>query len=211
MKAKAVLFDFDGVIVESVGVKTEAFRELFANEPEHLPAILALHLANGGMSRFTKFEIIHRDILKRPLSAQRSRELGEGFSALVMQKVIACPYMPGALEFIQKHATRLPLFIASSTPQTELHEILLRRNLAGYFCETHGTPRGKPEIMQDLLIRYKLDLKDMPFIGDAINDYKAASEIGLPFYGFVPASGGHPFPPDVKIISDFTQLESVLF
>jgi beta-phosphoglucomutase-like phosphatase (HAD superfamily) len=60
MTVKAVLFDFDGVIVESVYVKTEAFRELFAGESEYLSEILAFHLANGGMSRYTKFEIIYR-------------------------------------------------------------------------------------------------------------------------------------------------------
>ncbi len=58
-KTKAIIFDFDGVILESMDVKTKAFALLFKDYPEHLPAVLALHQTHGGMSRFEKFEIIY--------------------------------------------------------------------------------------------------------------------------------------------------------
>lgn len=211
MTVKAILFDFDGVIVESVNVKTEAFRELFANEPERLPAILSFHLANGGMSRFTKFEIIYRDFLKRPLSVQRSEELGNRFSELVKEKVVTSPYVSGALEFVEKYAVSMPLFIASGTPHDELIEILFRRSLAGFFCEAHGTPRTKIEIIQDILERHNLHPAEMPFVGDAINDYKAAVQAGLPFYGRVPVGDANPFPPDISVFPDLTGLEHYIF
>jgi hypothetical protein len=65
---KAIIFDFDGVITESVGVKTEAFKKLFCKHPKHIGKIIKLHLSHGGLSRFVKFEMIYSDILKRPLS-----------------------------------------------------------------------------------------------------------------------------------------------
>ena len=43
-RVRAVVFDFDGVIIESGDIKTEAFLELFAAYPEHLPAIKRHHL-----------------------------------------------------------------------------------------------------------------------------------------------------------------------
>jgi phosphoglycolate phosphatase-like HAD superfamily hydrolase len=211
MTVKAILFDFDGVIAESVDVKTEAFRELFANEPEYLPAILSFHLANGGMSRFTKFEIIYRDFLHRPLSAQRSEELGNRFSELVKEKVVISPYVPGALEFIEKYALSMPLFIASGTPQNELIEIISRRGLSGFFCEAHGTPRTKTEIIQDILERHDMTPIEMSFIGDAMNDYKAAVQVGLPFYGRVSLGAVNPFPSDIPVFPDLTELEYYLF
>ena len=211
MTVKAILFDFDGVIAESVNVKTDAFRELFANEAEHLPAILSFHLVNGGMSRFTKFEIIYRDFLNRPLSAQKSEELGNRFSELVKEKVVTSPYVPGALEFIEKYAPSMPLFIASGTPHDELIEILSRRNLDGFFCEVHGTPRTKTEIIQDILERRHIAPAEMPFIGDAINDYKAAIQTGLPFYGRVPFGAVNPFPSDIPVFPDLIELEHYLF
>lgn len=210
MTIKAILFDFDGVIVDSVNVKTEAFRELFSNEKEHLQAILNFHLANGGMSRFVKFEIIYREILKKPLTQELSQELGEKFSKLVMQKVIACEYMPGALEFLQKYSKQIPLFIASGTPQDELHEITAKRDLTPYFKEIHGTPRSKPDIILDILKRYNIRTEEMPFIGDAINDYKAAVETKTPFYGYI-QNGNGGFPNDVYIVHSFQALEDKLF
>ncbi|MBX3036827.1 MAG: HAD family hydrolase [Anaerolineales bacterium] len=210
MTIKAILFDFDGVIVDSVNVKTEAFRELFSNEKEHLQTILNFHLANGGMSRFVKFEIIYREILKKPLTKEFSQELGERFSKLVMQKVIECEYMPGALEFLQKYSTQLPLFIASGTPQDELKTITAKRGLTNYFKEIHGTPRSKPKIIRDIVERHNIKTEEMPFIGDAINDYKAAIETNLPFYGYV-LQGNGGFSKDVTIIRSFQELESALF
>jgi HAD superfamily hydrolase (TIGR01549 family) len=210
MTIKAILLDFDGVIVDSVNVKTEAFRELFSNEKEYLQTIVNFHLANGGMSRFVKFEIIYRDILKKPLTKELLQELGERFSKLVMQKVIECNYMPGALEFLQTYSKQLPLFIASGTPQDELQEITTKRGLTPYFKEIHGTPRSKPDIIKDILKRYNIKTEEMPFIGDAINDYKAAIETNSPFYGYV-LQGNGGFPKDVTIIRSFQELESALF
>lgn len=210
MTIKAILFDFDGVIVDSINVKTEAFRELFSNEKEHLQTIINFHLANGGMSRFVKFEIIYREILKKPLTQELSQELGEKFSKLVMQKVIECDYMPGALEFLQTYSKQLPLFIASGTPQDELRIIIAKRDLTHYFTEIHGTPRSKPEIIRDILERHKLHPEEMPFIGDAINDYKAAIETQTPFYGYAQTSE-NGFPAYTKVVHSFQELESALF
>lgn len=210
MTVKAILFDFDGVIVDSVNIKTEAFRELFSDEKEHIQKIVDFHLANGGMSRFKKFEIIHRDILKKPFSGKQSKELGVQFSKLVEQKVKECSYMPGAFEFIQKYSRQIPLFVASGTPQDELQSITAQRGLTMYFKEIHGTPRSKPEIIRDILKRYDFNVAEMPFVGDSINDYKASVETRSPFYGYL-LEGTGSFPPDINVIHSFQEMEVELF
>jgi phosphoglycolate phosphatase-like HAD superfamily hydrolase len=133
--------------------------------------------------------------------------LGQRFSKLVLEKVVTCPYVPGALEFIEKYANVFPLFIASGTPEDELEEILERRKIKDYFRETHGTPKGKPQIITDILERYDLDPHTMPFVGDAMNDYLAAAQAGIPFYGRVPLDLVNPFPLEIKVFPDLTELE----
>ena len=59
-----IILDFDGVILESVSVKTEAFRTLFSFAPEYVEEIVKFHKDNGGMSRFDKFRYIFDHILK---------------------------------------------------------------------------------------------------------------------------------------------------
>jgi len=55
---KAIIFDFDGVILESVGVKKEAFRRLFQYYPEKVDEIVNYHMQQGGLSRYRKFQHI---------------------------------------------------------------------------------------------------------------------------------------------------------
>ena len=73
---KAVIFDFDGVIVESVDIKTEAFARLFENEgDEVVRQVVAHHLKNCGVSRFEKFRHIYQKMLNRELSDRKFKEL----------------------------------------------------------------------------------------------------------------------------------------
>ena len=67
---KAIIFDFDGVIIESADIKTEAFRALFENYPEHVEAIAGFHIENGGMSRFDKFRHIYKNIINEELNEE---------------------------------------------------------------------------------------------------------------------------------------------
>src|SRR3989304_1573816 len=55
---RAIIFDFDGVIVESVDIKTKAFARLFEHEGKVVvEKVVDYHLKNGGVSRFDKFRV----------------------------------------------------------------------------------------------------------------------------------------------------------
>ena len=50
-------FDFDGVIVDSVNIKTEAFAEIYKPYGQKIvDRVINHHISNGGMSRFKKFK-----------------------------------------------------------------------------------------------------------------------------------------------------------
>ena len=66
---KAILFDFDGVLLESAEVKTRAFVKIFEPiAPHRMTEVVAYHTAHMGISRYVKFRYIYEQILKRPLS-----------------------------------------------------------------------------------------------------------------------------------------------
>ncbi len=206
----AIFFDFDGVILESVDIKGEAFRDLFAHEESNLQQIVDLHYSQGGMSRYRKFEIIYNDILDRPLSKEQKEILGKRFAELVVQKVIACPFVSGAYEFLTEHYMENKLFIVSGTPDQELQDIVCRRDLDRYFIEIHGAPRNKTEIVLDILKRHNLSAPRVFFVGDAINDYDAAYQTGTCFIGRVPKNRENPFPDSTRIITDLTELSDAI-
>jgi phosphoglycolate phosphatase-like HAD superfamily hydrolase len=182
-RIRAVVFDFDGVILESADVKTDAFIELYA---EHGAAVTGRvrehHLANMGISRFKKFSWIAEHVLGAPIGEAESAALGEKFTDLVLAKVLAAPFVPGAEVALEALGRRgLPLFVASGTPQGELQLIVERRGLQTAFREVHGTPREKPDILHDLLGRLALAPDQLLFIGDGLSDYKAARATGVEF------------------------------
>lgn len=178
---KAIIFDFDGVILESADIKTVAFLELFSHRPDLQPAILRYHLDNLGLSRYDKFAWIYSELLDRPFTAEIREQMGRDFSALVLQKVMASPFVPGALEAIQTLYLKIPLFVASGTPQEELDLIVDRRDLKRYFKEIWGTPHKKPEIIRCILSNYGLAPHETLMVGDGASDYKAAVETNLHF------------------------------
>jgi phosphoglycolate phosphatase-like HAD superfamily hydrolase len=180
---RGIVFDFDGVILESADVKTEAFVELYAEHGEHVvERVRSHHLANMGVSRFKKFAWIAENVLGRPLSDADSAALGQRFSDLALAKVLAAPFVPGVEAALAACAARgLRMFVASGTPHDELHLIVNHRGLAGSFHEVHGAPREKPEIVGDVLGRHGLAAGEVLFIGDGITDYKAARQAGTEF------------------------------
>ena len=206
----AVLFDFDGVLIESMDVKTEAFRQLFSDYPKHVDAVVALHEAHGGISRYVKFEMIYRDVLRQPLSAELKAKLGRRFAEIVVDQVVACPMVEGAKEVLEALAPLLPLCVVSGTPQDELVEIIGRRGLADYFDAIQGSPRGKSEIIGELLRVNVWRAPRVLMIGDTIADFDAARDNGLSFVGRVATGVRSPFPTGTTAIADLTRLANAI-
>ena len=205
-----VIFDFDGIVLESADIKTDAFPELFAEHPAHQDAIRAYHLAHQGISRFKKFEWIYAELLRQPLDAATSQALGEGFSALVMEKILAAPFVPGARELLDLLKARgLPMVIVSGTPQGELDDITARRGLRHYFEAIVGSPTEKPVAVRALLERHRLAPQQAVFLGDGLSDHKAAVATGVHFVGRRTASAPGLWD-DIPLPSLFDDLKPLL-
>jgi phosphoglycolate phosphatase-like HAD superfamily hydrolase len=179
---RAVVFDFDGVVLESNDVKTNAFVELYAEHGTDVVArVREHHLQNLGISRFKKFAWIAEHVLRTTITEAESRSMGERFSALALAKVLEAPFVPGADSALAALSERYPLYVASGTPQDELDLIVARRGFAAWFREVHGAPREKPAILRDIMARNGLATHEVLFVGDGMSDYKAAKEVGVEF------------------------------
>ena len=102
MKYKAIIFDFDGVICDSVDVKTKAFASLYASHgPEIEQMVVNYHLAHGGISRFKKIQYFEETFLNKRISEKEIEEKANLFANLVKEKVINSNYLPGVFDFIK--------------------------------------------------------------------------------------------------------------
>lgn len=188
MRYQAVFFDFDGVILDSVNVKTDAFASMFRKYgPEVEKAVVDYHLAHGGVSRFEKFKYYYEKLLKKTINDKELDRLGCQFNELVLEKVLASPFIPGALETLKELKEKsIPAFVVSGTPDVELKSIVEKRKLSSYFLEVHGSPITKDIIITDILNRHELVAPECLFVGDAITDYEAAMICHMDFIGIVP-------------------------
>ena len=57
---KAIIFDFDGVIADTLQLKTDAFAELYSPFGDHIiKKVVSHHKMNLGVSRFEKIKFYH--------------------------------------------------------------------------------------------------------------------------------------------------------
>lgn len=203
MNWEAVFFDLDGVILDSVHVKTKAFAKMFRKYgPEVEKEVVEYHLSNGGISRFDKFRYYYKRILNKPISQKEIDELSDQFSQLAVEGVLASAFIHGAIESLEKLKNEnIPCYIVSATPHEEIHLIVREKELKGYFKEVHGSPRKKWEICREILNRKNYNPKNCLFIGDAMSDYEAAQKNGICFLGIVKVDEHSPFPNKTPISS----------
>jgi phosphoglycolate phosphatase-like HAD superfamily hydrolase len=201
---RAIISDFDGVILESNDLKTRAFEAVFAGFPEHAGAMMAYHHAHVSDSRFAKFRHFVTVCLGRSEDDPLVDQLAAAFSAEMLRQIDACPLVPGALPFLVRAHAALPVFLASVTPQDELDVILQRRGLAEYFTRVYGCPPwSKVAAVTDIVSAFG-GSEGVLFIGDSAGDQRAALEAGVEFLA---RDSGLPFDaPRPRAFPDLLQL-----
>ena len=167
------------------------------------------HLANGGVSRFEKFRLYHKEFLGIDLNEQEVEELAKKFSNLVLKKVINAPYVKGAYEFISRHNSNYDLFISSGTPRDEMLTILKAKGLLKFFKRVYGSPEKKDEHVQKIMNRNNYKRSEVVFVGDAPSDRDAAIQNKIQFIARVAPE--YPLLRDEKItVTDMYFLEATI-
>lgn len=211
---KTIFWDFDGVIAESVNVKTEAFVKMYsAYSNEIQEKIKEYHLKNGGISRFEKFKYFETQLLKKemPLDS-RLKELGDTFSEYVLEGVLNAPFVNGVIDAI-KVSCELAIsnYVVSGTPTEEIRYIVSKRGLSHYFKDVYGSPMKKSEITSKIILENRLSNEECLFIGDATSDMQAATDNNIIFLLRRNNENSHLFASYKGLsIKDFIEFSSLL-
>ena len=176
-----IFWDFDGVIKDSVAVKTLAYESLFLPYGANVArAVREHHEANGGMSRFEKI----------PLYLQKAgvvvtdnvvEEFCYQFSNLVLERVIESPWVPGALEYLTQTHANNKFVLVTATPEIEIEIILERLGIGTYFQKIYGAPVTKTTAIADVMAQNLLKPAQALMIGDASADLVAAENNSISF------------------------------
>jgi len=180
---KVIVLDFDGLLVESEEIKDRAFVEIFPDHPERHQAIMQYHLSHKHLVRYEKFEHIVTEMLGLPYTDRDRERLAERFSQYTRTRIAECASVPGATEFLDYFHGKVPMYLVSATPQSELEPIVEDRGLTRYFKQVFGAPHRKPGVLREVMAAQGVAAEEVVLVGDSLSDLRAAEAVGASFVG----------------------------
>ena len=181
-----ILWDFDGVIMDSMPVRNKGFELVLKDYPEkEVAQLMNYHLKNGGLSRYVKFRYFFEEIRNEKVAEQKIKELASKFS-IIMKKLLIDESLliTDSFSFIQKNYLNYKMHIVSGSDQTELRFLCNELGIAQYFLSIHGSPTAKKELVNQLLLKHDYTKDNCVLIGDSVNDYEAANINQIDFMGY---------------------------
>ena len=179
---KAIIFDFDGVICESIEIKDKAYFETYLPYGKEIAEkALKYHKENEGVSRVKVFPYIHKKYLNTELSQNQLDEMCKKYSQTVVKQVIAAPLVDGVENFLKNNCKNYLMFISSGTPENEMQKIVIEKQLNIYFREVYGSPDTKDIHINRIIKNYNLSPSECVFVGDATTDRDMAKKTNINF------------------------------
>ncbi len=184
MAISTLVLDCDGVILESMDIKKQAFAELVRPYgQEAVDRMVMFHMRYGGVNRREKFSWFFEEVLGKTITAVELEQWSARFEDLALESVKNCALVPGVEDVLRQWSGKIPIYVASGAPQEELRHILKLRNLDAYFTGIYGAPPHKSAVLQAIITQAKADPAEVLMVGDASTDMLAAETCGTLFYG----------------------------
>jgi phosphoglycolate phosphatase-like HAD superfamily hydrolase len=207
-KPRLIFLDFDGVIMDSMGLKLDSYCHAFEGCGFGREAIRKLQLATAGMSRYKTIPLMYESLAGEPMPERLYQEALARFGAHDEASRGKMTLKKGTAEFLRATlAQGLPLAIITGTPQEVIDKTMEHFDLRKYFARVCGAPGSKLQHMERLLGEFGLEPGQVIFVGDAIKDQEAADALGIPFVGV--NNGDDPFKPE-EISAEIRSLDELL-
>jgi phosphoglycolate phosphatase-like HAD superfamily hydrolase len=182
LKARQIVFwDFDGVIKDSVMVKSRGYEKLFLPFGEDIvKRVNKHHNVHGGISRFEKIPL-YLSWAGESANPNQVQEFCDRFSTLVQQAVVDAPWVPGVYEYLRSHYVDQCFVLITGTPQKEIEQILHALKITQYFRDVYGAPKSKTIMIKDVLEHLGCLPDQALVIGDSGTDLEAAKNNNVAF------------------------------
>src|SRR5215469_7183184 len=188
----AVVFDLDGVLIESESVWDAARREVVARNGGRWRADATRAMMGMSSPQWSRY--LH-DQLGVPLEPERINELV--VAALLDQYGRRLPLLPGAIAAVRRLAGRWPLGLASSANRPVIDTVLKQAGIINCFAVTVSGEEGAvgkpaPDVYLAVTRRLGVDPTDAAAVEDSTSGLQAAAAAGM----VVIASPNRGYPPE---------------
>jgi len=190
-KIKAIGFDWDGTLVDSMGVKSQSFSEavikFYPSLKKEIKEIKNLHLATRdnptrGNPRIYQLILVQKKYNLNELSNKETQKWSNLFTALYINEHL--PLFDDTKKVLDELKHRnYAIFLCSSVPQNDLDKTLKLYPLENYFEVILGTRdngkfrKGIPHFTF-VSVKIGISLDKIAFVGDAADDINGANEAG---------------------------------
>ena len=198
MSVDAVVFDLDGLLLDSEQLWDEAREELAGERGGHWHPEAQRDMM--GMSSPEWSAYMHDRIGLREPPDEINRLVVERMLALYDESL---PLLPGAVDAVERLAGRWPLGLASSSNRPLIDRVLEHAGLARWFRVTVSSEevaRGKPapDVYLEAARRLDVDPADAAAVEDSHNGIRAARAAGMA----VIAIPNPHFPPGEEALAE---------
>lgn len=180
---KTLIFDCDGVVLDSNKTKVNAYFEVAKRNGgtnEQAQALADHHVKKGSFPRNGKIEYYLKEILKQPVTPEVMQRYMDTFEQILDKALMECEVAKG-LQELKLATPQARWMLLSGGDQSELRRIFARRGLAELF---EAGIFGGPDIKEDVLAREitneNLQLPAL-FVGDSKYDFQAATHANIDF------------------------------
>ena len=186
LKIEAIGFDWDGTLVDSMGIKSQSFAEsiivFYPKLEKYRREIEKLYLATRGNPRTYQLALVQKRYDLNRLSREETQRWSDLFTSLYIDK--KPPLFDNTIRILDELKNRgYKLFLCSSVPQDDLDKTLKMYPLENYFELTLGTRdngkfrKGIPHLVY-VSKTIIVSLDRIAFVGDGPDDVKGANEAG---------------------------------
>lgn len=180
---KVLVFDWDGTLFDSMQYKHKnAFLALqefnWANEEK----IIKIHSEITGLPRKILFNSIALSLRGKPFTDKEYGKISDLYTSLNKKSARQANVFPEVLEFLLKITKKIPVYVSSSADVNEVNFAANFHNVKNYFSEllgsTPGFSKGK-EHLNYISSKEKVNLKQLIFVGDDVQDVKLGNEANV--------------------------------
>lgn len=183
---KNILWDFDGVIIDSMPIRELGFVKIFEGyDKEKVEQLVAYHRANGGMSRFAKIRYFFEELLHTSISEEEVYAYADRFSEIMRE--LLCDknlLIRDCVDYIAHNAATHNYHLVSASAQDELRFLAEQLGIAYFFKSIVGSPTKKADNIKNILAEYGYAHAETCLIGDSHNDEDAAGKNDIQFFGY---------------------------
>ena len=181
-KYNTIIFDCDGVILNSNFQKIEAYRNTaisYGASKIQAEDLVSYHVSLTGISRNIKFKYFLKEIMGEHVIDSSMKKLVDTLNIEVITLLKNCEVASG-IEKLKSHTKKSTWMVASGGDQEELRFLFKEKGIASFFeGGIYGSPSSKHQIVEEKM-KNKNFLPTL-FLGDSLYDIQTAQKYKLDF------------------------------